>query len=81
MLMSDSKKFNLKLLLENKIQGLGFIFSDKPTLCKTNHQTSLLLKDPGPFLTDLICFPFEGHYVYREFFLYLFRGKDLNSLI
>lgn len=59
------KNFNLKLLLENKIQGLGFVFSDRPTFCKTNHQTSMLLKDSGAFLTDLTHFPFEGHYVYR----------------
>lgn len=30
------KDFDLKLL-ENKIQGLGFIFSDRPTFCKTNY--------------------------------------------
>lgn len=56
--MSDSKYFNFKTLLENRIQGLGIIFIDRPTLCKKNHQTSMLLKDPGPFLTDLIYFPF-----------------------
>lgn len=62
MLMSDSKNFTLELLLENKVQGLGFIFSDRPTFWKSNHPTPKLLKDPGPFLTDLIYFPFEGHY-------------------
>lgn len=76
MLMIDiKKKLNLKLLLENEIQGLGFIFSDRPTLCKINHQTSMLLKEPGPFLTDLMYFPFEGYYVYK---FYLFRAKDLH---
>lgn len=29
------KNFDLKLLLENKIQGLGFSFSERPTFCKT----------------------------------------------
>lgn len=75
MLMSETEKFQFKTLLENKIQGLGFIFSDRPTLCKTNYQTSMLWKDPGSFLTNLIYFPFEGNYVYS---FYLFKAKDLH---
>lgn len=55
-----AKKFNLKLILENKIQGLGFIFSDTSTLCKINHQTSMLLKGPGPTPYRFILFPIWG---------------------